>query len=285
MLWAPGPVFQAPFQVKKKMIDQEDLSRLIGMSQPGCARCGGTGTLATRVCHCVTKRVFRACYAKYCELLETGPQIHAIHLDTPSLRSRPVTFNFRDSDFIADFELISKRTLAPDEWQIFKEVFLLGESYKDVSARHGIQRPSFFSRLQRIERKLGAAFIETTPYGLWPLNEYFGRVIGVDNRPLEVRPPRLGNPLRPPLGNRPTPVAAPVPVPQVPRAVPRPPFDPSDEVAARSYIRKAFSSGLSLRRLSNDLSAWNVAPHGNTWTEARAKWFLLGFAPLAKRAA
>ena len=77
---------------------------------------------------------------------------------------------------MADFCLISKRSLEPAEHQLFRYYFLLGADWKMCARRLNLDRGVLFHSIYRIERKLGRAFAETQPYGLFPLDEYFGGV-------------------------------------------------------------------------------------------------------------
>jgi hypothetical protein len=74
---------------------------------------------------------------------------------------------------MADFCLVSRRTLDDFEYKVFKFHFLLGASWKLCIGRLGIDRGNFFHAVYRIEQKLGRVFRELEPYGLFPLDEYF----------------------------------------------------------------------------------------------------------------
>ena len=78
---------------------------------------------------------------------------------------------------MADFCLVSRRTLDDLEHQVFKYHFLLGAGWKLCCTRLNIDRGTFFYRIYRIEQKLGRIFCELEPYALYPLNEYFGAVV------------------------------------------------------------------------------------------------------------
>ena len=77
---------------------------------------------------------------------------------------------------MADFCLISRRTLEPAEHQLFRYYFLLGADWRLCAQRLKLERGALFHSIYRVERKLGRAFAETEPYGLFPLDEYFGGV-------------------------------------------------------------------------------------------------------------
>jgi hypothetical protein len=87
--------------------------------------------------------------------------------------NRKITWGRKDEEFCADFYLLSKRTLNPMEFKIFKFHFLLGADWNLCSRRLNIDRGNFFHMVYRIQEKLGKAFRETQPYSLFPLDEYF----------------------------------------------------------------------------------------------------------------
>jgi len=129
------------------------------------------------------------------------------HLSRVSLephqgRSRPSTWGRKDEEYIADFSLISKRTLSESEYRLFRYHFLLGADWKLCSRRLGIDRGNFFHAVYRIEQKLGRIFRELTPYPLFPVDDYFHgpsrigpvRAVNLDegesNRPANLEFPR-----------------------------------------------------------------------------------------------
>jgi hypothetical protein len=74
---------------------------------------------------------------------------------------------------------------------------LLGADWKLCCRKLGMDRGNFFHELYRIQQRLGRVFRELQPYGLYPLDEYFGgctREIAPRARlrmshPTPVRPP------------------------------------------------------------------------------------------------
>jgi hypothetical protein len=91
----------------------------------------------------------------------------------PRGRSGRGSWGRKDEEYIADFELISRRTLDPFHYRIFRWYFLLGADWKLCSRRLGMDRGLLFHAIYRIEEKLGKAFYETEPYALYPPNDYF----------------------------------------------------------------------------------------------------------------
>jgi hypothetical protein len=74
---------------------------------------------------------------------------------------------------MADFYLVSLRTLEGDEKSIFRYHFLLGADWKACCHRLGIDRGSYFHLIYDIENRLGRVFAELAPYPLYPVAEYF----------------------------------------------------------------------------------------------------------------
>jgi hypothetical protein len=74
---------------------------------------------------------------------------------------------------MADFCLVSKRTLDERQYKIFAAHYLLGADWKLCCRKFGMDRGSFFHEIYRIEQKLGRTFRELEPFSLFPLDEYF----------------------------------------------------------------------------------------------------------------
>ena len=83
----------------------------------------------------------------------------------------------RDEEYIADFCLVAKRTLTASDYRIFKFHFLLGADWKMCCRQLNLERGIFFHTIYRIQQNLGLVFRELEPYGLFPLDEYFGGTI------------------------------------------------------------------------------------------------------------
>jgi hypothetical protein len=110
----------------------------------------------------------------------------------------------KSEEYMADFFLVTKRTLSESEFKLFRFHFLLGADWKLCSRRLGIDRGTFFHSVYRIQEKLGRVFTELEPYGLFPLDEYFGGAVQAfrdPNRKLVPMNfgPRGGRALRAPI--------------------------------------------------------------------------------------
>jgi hypothetical protein len=83
---------------------------------------------------------------------------------------------------MADFCLVSRRTLDDFEHQIFRFHYLLGADWRLCCRQLKIDRGTFFHHVYDIENRLGRVFAELTPYALYPVSEYF---VGVTRRDVE----------------------------------------------------------------------------------------------------
>lgn len=112
----------------------------------------------------------------------------------------------KDEDYVADFCLVSKRTLNDEEYRVFKFHFLLGADWRLCCRQMKMDRGSFFHAVYRIQQKLGRIFRELEPFALFPLDVYFGgsirKTIPVSTSNLFVMPKRR-RALRPPLRDEP----------------------------------------------------------------------------------
>jgi hypothetical protein len=103
----------------------------IALASMRCHDCEGVG-LCTNArgeelpCSCVFRAIFKACYREFRTRADSrkGPGIIRLeHASGPSGRS---LYGHKNEEFIADFTLISKRTLNESEWRIFRFRYLLG---------------------------------------------------------------------------------------------------------------------------------------------------------------
>jgi hypothetical protein len=82
-------------------------------------------------------------------------------------------WGLKNEEFIADFCLVSRRTLSEREYKLFKYHFLLGADWKLCCRKLQIDRGTFFHEVYRIQEKLGKTFRELEPHALFPVDEYF----------------------------------------------------------------------------------------------------------------
>jgi hypothetical protein len=184
-------------------------SDTIALAKNSCTQCHGLGLRTNRrgrsnPCNCVLREIFRACYARFRHCATKEKYMSRVSLEFVPGRERKMTWGRKDEEYVADFILVSRRTLDEFEYKVFKFHFLLGADWKLCCRRLGLDRGNFFHCVYRIEQKLGRVFRELEPYGLWPLDEYFHGTV-------RSRPPARANlggigapapaerPVRPPL--------------------------------------------------------------------------------------
>ena len=153
-------------------------SDTIALAKQGCAQCHGLGLKSnakgtSHPCNCALRSVFRACYARFRHCATKEKFMSRASPELISGREGRLTWGRKDEEYIADFCLVSRRTLDDAEYKIFKYHFLLGADWKLCTRKLNIDRGTFFHAVYRIEQKLGRAFRELEPYGLYPLQDYF----------------------------------------------------------------------------------------------------------------
>lgn len=153
-------------------------SETLGLAAVKCAICRGMGLKATRgggnaPCGCVFRAIFRACYARFRQCVEKEKTLSRVTLDCGPKGCGRVTWSRKDEEYMADFYLVTKRSLTADEWKLFSAHFLLGADWRLCSRQLGMDRGTFFHELYRIEGLLGQVYRELHPYSLYPLDEYF----------------------------------------------------------------------------------------------------------------
>jgi hypothetical protein len=121
----------------------------------------------------VFRAIFRACYARFRQCATKEKHVSRVSLEANPGRQRRSVWGLKDEEFIADFCLVSRRTLTEREHRIFKYHYLLGADWKLCCRKLNIDRGSFFHDVYRIEQKLGRTFRELQPHALFPVDEYF----------------------------------------------------------------------------------------------------------------
>jgi len=183
-------------------------SETIGLAKESCTHCHGYGMRAGRTgkeypCYCVFRAIFCACYRRFRECAMKEKHLSKVSLDhCEGGRDRKYVYSRKVEDYMADFCLVSRRGLDDFDYRVFRYHFLLGADWKLCCLQMGIDRGTFFHAVYRIEQRLGRLFRELEPYGLYPLDEYFGGTM----RNGEPRPaanlrvmPRRTRPVRVPV--------------------------------------------------------------------------------------
>jgi len=180
-----------------------DRSETIALAKTTCTLCHGYGLRPGRYerdipCNCVFRAVFRACYARFRELATQEKYLSRVSLEFGRRPENRMTYGRKNEEYMADFYLVSRRSLNGFDFDIFRYHFLLGADWKLCCWRMKIDRGTFFHSIYRIEQKLGRIFRELEPYGLYPLDEYFhGTIRRVPAAVVPIRPPQPA--LHPPL--------------------------------------------------------------------------------------
>lgn len=180
-------------------------SETLALAAPNCAYCHGLGRLihkdnSTVPCKCVFRSIFRICYQRFRDAMELDP------FETkPSLTGNRLSAGWsrKNEEYMADFYLVSRRTLTADEWRIFNYHFLLGADWRLCCLKLRMDRGDFFHEVYRIQQKLGRVYRELTPYALFPLDEYFHNVL-LENEPAVAKEVKVIpiRPVQPPLKKR-----------------------------------------------------------------------------------
>lgn len=158
-------------------------SETLALASAACTQCHGMGLRAvklsaSRPCNCVLRSIFRACYARFRQCATKEKHLSRVTLEFSPAGGHRVTWGRKDEEYLADFYLVSKRSLNAEEWKIFSYHFLLGADWRLCCRRLKIDRGRFFHEVYRLEEKLGRIYRELKPYALYPLDEYFtGRTV------------------------------------------------------------------------------------------------------------
>ena len=176
-------------------------SETLALAAPSCNSCHGLGLRAGRnnvmqPCNCVFRAIFRTCFARFRDCVSREKYMSRVTLDPMPGRDSRNAWGRKHEEYSADFCLVSKRTLNPMEYRIFKYHFLLGADWKICCRKLHMNRGNFFHAVYRIEQKLGRIFRELEPYSLYPTDEYFhGPAKGVtsclkrNQKIVPIRPP------------------------------------------------------------------------------------------------
>ena len=97
-----------------------------------------------------------------------------INLEHGHTKDNRGSYGRKTEEYLADFCLMSRRALDDFEYGNFALHFVANQTWRVCCCRLKIDRGTFFHAIYRIEQKLGKIFRETQPYGLFPLDEYFG---------------------------------------------------------------------------------------------------------------
>lgn len=153
-------------------------SETLALAAEKCTTCQGNGLRqlkggSTEPCNCVFRAIFRACYNRFVYCATKEKYMSRVVLEkTPGRDSRSV-WGRKNEEYVADFTLITRRSLSEDEYRLFRYHYILGADWKLCCRKLKIDKGNFFHSVYRIQQKLGRIFRELQPYAMYPLDEYF----------------------------------------------------------------------------------------------------------------
>jgi hypothetical protein len=167
-------------------------SETLGISHVRCAQCHGLGiTRDSEPCTCVLEQVFKICYQRFRDCCEKDKASSTVKLER-------LTYSRKTEEYIADFIGIARRALNPLQFQVFRFAFVLAADSALLMRRYGMSKMVCDALLSTIRQRVGRACAQTKPYGLYPLDEYFGTVVDNERGPVRaITPPHVK--LRPAL--------------------------------------------------------------------------------------
>jgi hypothetical protein len=176
-------------------------SDVLALAKEGCTHCQGTGVRNTTKqghnspCNCVFRAIFRACYRKFRYLAQQEKHISRTRLEpVTNGKDHRHTWGMKDEEYMADFLLVTRRSLNETDYRLFNYHYLLGADWKLCCRRLRMERGEFFHEIYRIQRILGRTYRELQPYALFPLDEYFGGSVRTEK--VQVRPNVIQMPAR-----------------------------------------------------------------------------------------
>ena len=110
-------------------------SDVLALAMEKCSTCGGYGMRPSRTgqqtaCNCVLRSIFRACFQRFQNCMLRKDSIGRPHLEHTASPHGKLSWARKNEEFIADFLLVTKRTLSEAEYKIFKYHYLLGADWK-----------------------------------------------------------------------------------------------------------------------------------------------------------
>jgi len=141
--------------------------------QPACA-----GGPPPRLCTCVYRAVFRACYRRFLYCGKLDPSMRRISYErTPRAVDRSLIWVRRNEDFRADFHACGLRVLPKHLYQLFSFYHLHGAKMELVARRLGLSERRAYDWLAEIETIVGREIAHLQPYSLFPPQGYMIPVV------------------------------------------------------------------------------------------------------------
>ena len=110
--------------------------------------------------------------------IRTSPVFNHLSRGTSNRHGRlaPMAWSRPREEYAADFLLVSRRALTPEQFRLFEMHFLQGHDWMACAAKLGLSRGNFFHEVYRIQEKLGRVYAELQPYALYPPHAYFASI-------------------------------------------------------------------------------------------------------------
>jgi hypothetical protein len=167
---------------------QWERSNVIGLAKASCTFCHGYGMRPVlrgteAPCLCVFRAVFRACHRRFRECVALGAHTNAVTWERCGGPTGYRTYSRKREEYMADFCLVTRRTLEEFEYKLFRYHYLLGADWRLCCRQLKMERGVFFHLVYSIENRLGRVFAELTPYALYPVSEYFAGTTRRDAQP------------------------------------------------------------------------------------------------------
>jgi hypothetical protein len=170
-LWRDGSVLRAGLLPRGQQLIDGETGPPIGLALGSCYACQGTGWCGPRlrtwrprerVCHCVYRRVFGVCWARYREIAATGGGAARMEIGASGYVASLV-----GAEYLADCLLVARRTLSPYplERAVFETHIVGGLAWAQSVvrlARMGLllSRGNFFHAVYRAQQRVGQAYLE-----------------------------------------------------------------------------------------------------------------------------
>jgi hypothetical protein len=130
-----------------------------------CAACWGTGKKGAKVCACVLRAIFSQCWKQCC--------LRAEDIEPRRQYRGSRAYSFPGLEYSVDFLTIAKRTLSAEDWRVFEVRYLGQADWRTACRRLSMDKGKFHHSCYRIEERIGRACVETEPFALYPIRDYF----------------------------------------------------------------------------------------------------------------
>jgi hypothetical protein len=153
-------------------------SNVIGLAKSSCTSCQGLGLRPVwktqEPCGCVLRAIFRACYNRFQECADKSLTNVSLEFYQGGFSNR--AYSRKKEEYAADFCLIGRRSLDTEEYNLFRYYYLLRADHRICQKRLNMDPTRFHRCLRNIQERLGRAYADQQPYGIYPLDEYFHQV-------------------------------------------------------------------------------------------------------------